>query len=129
MDEFPFVEDAQLDHALNQLPLAPLPSGFVQQVMTRVPQSAEPVRFQLEFFDWAIPLFTAVFTLILILLFGGQLPGGMPPISLNLAQFTRSLTTNWQTLWVAALFMEVYIGAIVGFWLWSDRSLPVIRHP
>lgn len=128
MDEFPFVEDAQLDHALNQLPLAPLPSGFVQQVMARLPQTAEPVHFRLEFFDWAIPLLTAVFVLVLILLFGGLIPEGIPSLSLNLAQFSRSLTTNWQTFLAATLFVEIYVGVIVGFWLWSDRSLPVIGN-
>ena len=63
MDEFNQQQDHLLDSALNELPLAPLPSDFTRQVMAVVqPASQEvvtavPIRFRLQFLDIALAMF------------------------------------------------------------------------
>ncbi len=57
--------DPRLDRALDTVPLAPLPSGFVRRTVQRLP--APRPRFRLDFLDVALSAFLLVFAASLAL--------------------------------------------------------------
>jgi hypothetical protein len=61
MDEL----DRLIDYTLETLPLEPLPAGFKPRLVSRI--SRRKPGFRLEFTDIAIPVFLAVFGIILVL--------------------------------------------------------------
>ena len=71
MDELNQHQNALIDTALDEYPLAPLPPGFINQVMRRVtalPLTAEPIRFRLQFLDLALSFFWAGILLLGLML-------------------------------------------------------------
>lgn len=130
MDEMVSAEEQLLDQALTTLPLAPLPAGFTARVMAQIEQPAPiaPVRFRLDFLDWAVPTFTAVFVIVVWLLLqstavvpvSDMLAGG------NLPGLIITLLSHQMTRLFLLLLLEIYIGAVVGLWLWYDRPMSAV---
>ena len=60
--------DNLLTQALESVPQAPLPPGFVNRVMTRIEPAPLPPRFRLQFVDLAVPAFASLLLVTLILL-------------------------------------------------------------
>ena len=126
MDESMVDQDTLLDDWLDSVPLAPLPSGFVSRVMAQVqtvPQAVRPPRFRLEFLDWALPVFTALFALLLMLIWRPLAPAAARlflddnPLTAVAAGQVPDLLLVIGLLVLA----ELFLAGVVGVWLWADR--------
>jgi hypothetical protein len=60
------MDDPRIDSAINTYPMVELPEGFIAETMTRVENHRTSIRFRLHFIDLAMPVFLAVFLLVLI---------------------------------------------------------------
>ena len=105
MNNFNQEQERLLENALNNLPLAPLPSGFTNRVMAAVQTgsrqavpngSSTPIRFRLQFLDIALALFWSLALAVIwlfVLWWAGllQLPGLSPvlPIFPIIEQLSR----------------------------------------
>ena len=131
-DESQLIESL-IDEALDSYPQRPLPSGFVNRVMTQVEVQAQvqPERFRLKFLDMALTLcFGGMVSLVLLAIWGtfgivdiGWLVGDM----LNLIDFVNSLLASarlWLILGII-LFAELGLAAGVCIQLWQDRPYTV----
>jgi len=128
MDNQPL--DTMIEEALNNTPLEPLPPGFVNQVMVHVQAAsptAAPPRFRLDFLDWALPLFSALFALLVLGFVGRwQILG----LAEGLSQATvtavyHSFSPDWLFVSGLVIFAEIFLAAAVGVWVWFDRPLPI----
>ncbi|MCP4360875.1 MAG: hypothetical protein GY796_22940 [Chloroflexi bacterium] len=132
MDNQPL--DTMIEEALNQAPLEPLPSGFVNQVMAQVQAAsptAAPPRFRLDFLDWALPLFGSLFAL-LVLGFVGRWQILDLAERVNGAAVTavyHSLSLDWPVIIGLIVIAEIILAATVGVWVWFDRPLPIEVPP
>jgi len=130
MDEMVSAQEQLLDQALTTLPLAPLPAGFTACVMAQIEQQTHmaPVRFRLDFLDWALPTFTAVFVLVVWLLLQNTAAAPVSDILAggNLPGLIITLLSHQTTRLFLLLMLEIYIGAVVGLWLWYDRPMSVV---
>lgn len=117
-----------MDATLDYLPLAPLPSRFMEQVMIQVARYPRPYRpepFKLHFLDFALPTFMAVFALVTLFLLGwvgNQLPAdGMPALQAQSQQLTAMLVANQWLVWGGLfLVIEVIGGVLLGMVLWQE---------
>ncbi len=126
--------EAMIDEALDSYPQRPLPTGFVNQVMTKVKAQSrvQPERFRLQLLDVALTLcFGGMVSLVLFAIFGtfgivdfGWVAGDM----LNPIDFVNSLSASvrfWLILGII-LFAELGLVAGVCVQLWQDRPYTVI---
>lgn len=58
-------EDQLVDAFLNDIPLSPVPAGFTRRLMERIENEQKVPNFHLEFTDFAVPLFLALFTTLI----------------------------------------------------------------
>ena len=117
-----------LEESLHTLPLAPLPPGFVRQVMVQVaaqPQTAPP-RFRLQFLDVALALALGGFMILLLSTAVWYLEqsdaGWLPALMAQIGQMAQSETAV--LLWfliAAAIAAEIALGIFVCVQLWQDR--------
>ena len=70
------LDDVRLDAALDHLPLASLPPGFVERTLSRVAERSLP---RPSFLDFALPLFGATALLTLLIVWIG-FASGMDPL-------------------------------------------------
>ncbi len=130
MDEMVSAQEQLLDQVLTTLPLAPLPEGFTARVMAQIEQQTHmaPVRFRLDFLDWAVPTFTAVFVLVVWFLLQSTAAAALSGTlaGLNLPGLIIMLLSHQMTRLFLLLLLEIYIGAVVGLWLWYDRPMSVV---
>jgi hypothetical protein len=133
MDERMVESETRLIEMLNDLPLAPLPPHFVSEVMAQLKPAAKPapipIHFRLEFLDWAIPAFTAVFALAIFFLWSGLALPNVSSLPAALSQFFATFNSNWLALILLTLILEIYVGIMLAYWLWSDNANFVIRNP
>jgi hypothetical protein len=126
MDDQPWTPETVIEETLNHYPLEPLPEHFVDQVMTRIRVLAlEPaqVRFRLDFLDWAIPLFSAFFALILI----GLIRRWAFWDGLFWNDVSTTLNPDWLFIIGLIVIAETVLAGMVGVWLWFDKPLPIVR--
>ncbi|MCL4265450.1 MAG: hypothetical protein KJ069_19705 [Anaerolineae bacterium] len=130
MDEMVSAQEQLLDQVLTTLPLAPLPEGFTARVIAQIEQQTHmaPVRFRLDFLDWAVPTFTAVFVLVVWFLLQSTAAAALSGTlaGLNLPGLISMLLSHQMTRLFLLLLLEIYIGAVVGLWLWYDRPMSVV---
>jgi len=117
-----------LEESLHTLPLAPLPPGFVRQVMVQVaaqPQTAPP-RFRLQFLDVALALALGGFMILLLSTAVWYLEqsetGWLPALRAQIGQMGQSETAV--LLWfliAAAIAAEIALGIFVCVQLWQER--------
>lgn len=132
------VLDPLIDEALEQRPIAPLPPGFVNQVMARiqaVPEKAsrKVIRFRLELLDTAMPVLAACLVVLALGLTGqlvfldlaAPVNWSMVLPSTIFSQPTEwSLTnSNWVGLIGLLTFAEICLGILFCLWHWEDRPL------
>ena len=120
-------QDVVIEEALNRYELAPLPPSFVSQVMAQVEMAAvefPPVRFQLDFVDWAIPTFAAAFTAVLLFILNrwDALANGGLIRAVSVPDVINSFQPNALFLIGIIVVAEIFIAAVVAVWLWNDRS-------
>lgn len=118
--------EEMIDAALYGYTPEPLPSDFVEQVMSRLQTAALPseqIRFRLEVLDIAIPYFAASFMVVLLFL----LRNWERIAGTNLVEpavFSNALN-NFEpgTLTLIGLLatVEIFIAGAVIIWLWADR--------
>lgn len=58
-------EDQLVDTFLNDIPLSPVPAGFTRRLMERIENEQKVPNFHLEFTDFAVPVFLALFTTLI----------------------------------------------------------------
>ena len=113
--------DNLLTQALESVPQAPLPPGFVNRVMTRIEPAPLPPRFRLQFVDLAVPAFASLLLVTLILLAAQTdwltlLLGGETVVSpLTSFQLTPTLTAI-----IMAVVGELALLGILCWGLWGD---------
>ena len=113
--------DNLLTQALESVPQAPLPPGFVNRVMTRIEPAPLPPRFRLQFVDLAVPAFASLLLVTLILLAAQTdwlplLLGGETVVSpLTSFQLTPTLTAV-----IMAVVGELALLVIFCWGLWGD---------
>ena len=133
MDEFNHRQDALLDHALDELPLAPLPADFTRDVMAAV-QAAQreaaataPIRFRLQFLDIALAVFWSavlVFIWAFTLWWTGVLHlEWLPAAQAGFSLFDPLSAGNPALLLVGImlLLLELCLLVLVGANLWGER--------
>lgn len=129
MDEQNHRQERMIDTALDEYPLAPLPPGFVEQVMSRIsaPQPVTPAPFKLQFLDVALPAFVAVFTAI-VWGVGSWLAGQwylpwLPdsPVTMEPVQQAMSQLAPWFSTSLILLAGSSVLIASLCLWLWLDR--------
>jgi hypothetical protein len=133
MDDQTQLIDQVIDSALAERPLAPLPAGFMEQVMAQIQTaqmqtSAVAVRFKLELLDVALPLLGACLVLTVLALSGQLAFLGVPaPVDWTAAAASLEWTAPGWLDWVGLLlFAEVGLGLLFCVWLWLDRPLSII---
>ena len=113
--------DNLLTQALESVPQAPLPPGFVNRVMTRIEPAPLPPRFRLQFVDLAVPAFASLLLVTLILLAAQTdwlplLLGGETVVSpLTSFQLTPTLTAI-----IMAVVGELALLGMLCWGLWGD---------
>ena len=60
------MDDPRIDEAINSIPLAELPEGFVPRTMDRIANQRKSIRFRFNFIDIALPAFFSIFLLVLL---------------------------------------------------------------
>lgn len=127
MNSFDQEQDALLDNALNQLPLAPLPPGFSQQVMIAIAQSAPAVRFRLHFIDIVLAMFWALILAIIwlvVLWVSGIINPAWLPFETFSFKFSTQMTPYNPLLLIGGsilLLLEVSFLGLIGLNLLGDR--------
>jgi hypothetical protein len=133
LDERTRLADELINTVLAERPLAPLPAGFMEQVLVQIQMAqtqttqttSVAVRFKLELLDVALPLLCACLV-ITVLVLSGQLAflGVPPPVDWAAAITSLELTTPEWLDWVGLLlFAEIGMGLLFCVWLWLDRPL------
>lgn len=118
MDE-QMLTDPILDDALDNLPLEPLPLHFLNRVMAEVqhtPQLAPQVSFRLNYLDVLIPCFLGLFFVLVTAVFILTTNMGV-----NLFSSTQSFSGSGTAVLFIALFIEMCLGIIAYFYLWSEQ--------
>lgn len=141
MDDFNPQQDTLLDSALNELPMAPLPSGFTTQVMAAIQaEAANPtartarqtqpyptIRFRLQPLDVALALF---WSLVLIVIWlttlwwtGALTIDWLPPVQANFSLVEKLSFANPGLLLagVILVILELSVLGLVGFNLLGER--------
>ena len=118
MDE-QLLTDPILDEALNNLPLEPLPPHFVNRVMAEVQQTPQVVThesFRLNYLDFLIPGFLLLFfgVITAVLLSGSNME--VDPLN-----FMQLFSVRGTAVLLLALFIEICLGIIAYFYLWSEQ--------
>jgi hypothetical protein len=141
MDDFSQQQDAQLDSALNQLPIVPLPPDFTDQIMVNIRSatahsvqrhvvqniSFPPVRYRLQFLDIALALFwslTLIFTWMIILWWMGILRlEWWPQVQPSFYFIDQLSMANPAYLLAGIIFLllEMSLLGLVGVSLWGER--------
>lgn len=117
-------QDIVLEMMLTELPQAPLPPGFVANVMARVEHEAEAKtavvvpRFRLQFLDWALPTFIALFLGIVFVLVG------QTDWLTSLLEMGETAVLSQNSLQLGLIFTvvmgEIVLGVIVCLRLWDE---------
>ncbi len=115
-----------IDAALDAYPLAPIPPGFTARVMAEVRKPA--VAFRLEFIDFAIPAFIALFSAVLLAagmwavlsidrltMLNLELQGKI--LLAHLAVMPEQAAMAWIPLAVLCGGMAVVVGVCAGVWM------------
>lgn len=125
--------DNAIIEALEDLPLAPLPPGFVYATMRKI--TPKP-RFRLQFLDLALPVLSGVFfvcTLMILGWFTGNFTYEWLPYPAGFAQGFFGLITQLPgyMLLALALGVEAALVMVVGITvaLWLDRPLVSTTAP
>ena len=134
MDEFTGSQERIIEDALGERPLATLPSGFINTVLSQIQStpfqvSREAIRFKLEPLDVALPLLGTCLV-VLALGLAGQFAflGIATPVTWSAVipaplhrLPTEWFSANWLSLIGLLAFAEICLGAIVYAWMWQDR--------
>ncbi len=109
--------DTQLDIALDEMPLAPLPDDFVPRLMTQITAVQQPEPFRPSLSDAVIPA-------LLALLFAGFWLLTRMDVDLS-GEAVRALlfSTGWMPIVILVVAIELAMGAILCFWLLGERPL------
>lgn len=133
MDDTAQTTDRLIEQALAQRALAPLPPGFVDQLMTQiqtVPVRAtrESIRYRVELPDIAFSLLGASL-MVLALGLSGHLAvlGIAAPIAWTAVLPTAWAPTNWPALIGLFVFAEICFGALFCVWMWLDQPLTLVN--
>jgi hypothetical protein len=135
LDERTRLADELINTVLAERPLAPLPAGFMEQVLVQIQMAqtqttqttSVAVRFKLELLDVALPLLCACLVIVVLVL-SGQLAflSVPPPVDWTAAITSLELATPEWLDWVGLLlFVEIGIGVMFCVWMWLDRPLPL----
>ncbi len=123
-NEAPLLPEESLEAMLPLLPLAPLPPDFMEQLMSQVaryPRSYRPAPFKLQFLDFALPAFIAVFglvTFVLMTWLGGQLLVD----GVSAEQLAQTLLTQQWLFWGVLLLVGELITAVCFGVVLSERD-------
>lgn len=130
-------QDVVLDKLLADFPQAPLPAGFVAGVMAQVEAQRESAHrvtpaqfvlppFRLQFIDWVLPAFAAVFLGIVFVLIGqtdwltALLTTGETTTSPSFVQTVLLQDSLHLGLIITAVIGELAVVAIICFQLWGE---------
>ncbi len=135
MNELQEQAEMIVETAVNEYPMAPLPTHFVTRVMARiavVPQW-RPEPFRISWRDLLLPGGTTIFTYFLISLTLWLLGRDVAwlPTSPALLPFTLDSLINigWLSIAIMVILGEIGLLLLVGLGLWWDRPLTVISEP
>ncbi len=137
MDEFN-QQDALLDKALGNLPIAPLPPDFVNQVMATIEtvdvaqsqsvnRSPSPIRFRLQFLDIVLALFwsaiLAAVWLIILWWTGIMQLNWLPPIqsTFNFGEHLATLNPSLLIGGTLLFLLELSLLGLIGLNLLGER--------
>ncbi len=127
MNEFT-TQDARIDQAINKFPMETLPPGFTDRVMTQISSSPQVApKFRLHFIDYALPVFGALFGIILTglvaWLTGTIQIDGIPAadIATPIMTYLSTLSPSWIVLGVLILGAELAMGLAISSQLLFDQ--------
>ena len=120
MDE-QMLTDPILDEALEHLPLEPLPPHFLNRVMAEVQQTPQVVAhesFRLNYLDFLIPGFLVFFFVLITAVF---IIASRMGVDLFTSNQSFAISGQVTAVLFIALFLEMYLGVIPYFYLWSEQ--------
>ncbi|KAA3658903.1 MAG: hypothetical protein DWQ04_23735 [Chloroflexi bacterium] len=127
MDEM-ITNEARLDEAFDSYPLAPLPTGFADRVMSEVSRTPQlDAQFRLQFIDLVLPTFITTFGTAVLLttlwLTGYWIiedlpqPTWMPAFS----SYLEAMPMQWIAIGAVIIIFELLVSLLIASQVISDQ--------